>query len=841
MSPRTFVARSAAILSLAALGLAACESKTVVQPQTFPLTIAVSPASVTLTTAGQKAQFVAVVSGGTTDQAKTYTWASSNTAVATVDANGVVTAVANGVASITATSTADANVKAAGLVTVQLSSGPAVVPPTISIQEVTNNAGQNVPLDNVSGQINVALNVDVPPGNNVSKVEVLVDGNTACSQSFTQGTSAQVGVEAATAVTIVCSINTAKLNGATPQYANGTHTISARLVNASGSVVASTSQTFTFNNQSVLNLTVSASKTGTSPQGLVWNGGTITVVATPALFTGTTVALNTITVRVGTTSKTVTVSGTGAQTVTFTPADLGSPDGQQTLVNVTATSITTAGQGGPTSGEALVNPTPVLQINLDEKAPTIAATTFSGITNGYLNASSAFTRASLLNDTTVTDNGGSNTNTVTFQVAGSDTTAVGWTTATTVAALGNAVPGSFQTRMVVCDQLGNCRTLGPSPTFGVDLLAPVVATATGSVKTNAKFTAGCGTGTVGTDLLLSARDTGVTGSTVASGLTGNFVTYTVKQFPATGSPDSTNSYKALTGSSTTLHIPTNQAYDSLYAWVTDAAGNKTALAGLLVSVDCTAPVVGNISTPSIITPGTNPTFSDAVTDNLDLGTYTMTDAFTSLGTFQIIAGTLGTFGLPREQSGTVSATPNPFIGALQGTTAGVPNATVETAQTVGLNVKDAAGNSTDATAVSITTAMTAGGFTGFQFDTATTVANRVQSFVVAAGDEACVTDGCTAKPTTQTLTAVVTLGLNAPNPFTNVIFYANVGGVYQQIGVASAATASVSQNTTVRTYTYSITWTPSSLFSAAGTPTVAAIGVNSKGAGLITTATVTLQ
>ena len=38
---------------------------------------------------------------------KTVTWSSSNTAVATVNANGLVTAVAQGTATITATSRAD--------------------------------------------------------------------------------------------------------------------------------------------------------------------------------------------------------------------------------------------------------------------------------------------------------------------------------------------------------------------------------------------------------------------------------------------------------------------------------------------------------------------------------------------------------------------------------------------------------------------------------------------------------------------------------------------------------------------------------------------------------------
>ena len=61
-----------------------------------------TPATTTLTKAGESVQLTAVVNPDNAMD-KAVTWSSSNTAVATVDANGKVTAVGNGTAVITVT------------------------------------------------------------------------------------------------------------------------------------------------------------------------------------------------------------------------------------------------------------------------------------------------------------------------------------------------------------------------------------------------------------------------------------------------------------------------------------------------------------------------------------------------------------------------------------------------------------------------------------------------------------------------------------------------------------------------------------------------------------------
>ncbi len=69
--------------------------------------VTVSPSSFTLDLSGTATKQLSATVNGTNNPSQGVTWASSNTAVATVSANGLVTAVAKGSATITATSTYD--------------------------------------------------------------------------------------------------------------------------------------------------------------------------------------------------------------------------------------------------------------------------------------------------------------------------------------------------------------------------------------------------------------------------------------------------------------------------------------------------------------------------------------------------------------------------------------------------------------------------------------------------------------------------------------------------------------------------------------------------------------
>src|SRR5690349_18055382 len=110
------VVRSTLVGLLTVAGLTACGDKiTVPPPTTIPVSnvvreVTVSPQNVSIPVNGT-AQLSASVNAdaGVTD--RTVTWTTSSATVATVDANGLVTGKAAGVATITAASKADPQVK----------------------------------------------------------------------------------------------------------------------------------------------------------------------------------------------------------------------------------------------------------------------------------------------------------------------------------------------------------------------------------------------------------------------------------------------------------------------------------------------------------------------------------------------------------------------------------------------------------------------------------------------------------------------------------------------------------------------------------------------------------
>ena len=81
--------------------------------------ITLNQTSLTMTSKGQTASLTATVSPGNAEN-KNITWSSSNSSVATVNANGTVTAVANGTADITATAADGSGVSAKCSVTVRV-------------------------------------------------------------------------------------------------------------------------------------------------------------------------------------------------------------------------------------------------------------------------------------------------------------------------------------------------------------------------------------------------------------------------------------------------------------------------------------------------------------------------------------------------------------------------------------------------------------------------------------------------------------------------------------------------------------------------------------------------
>src|SRR5688572_3173260 len=217
--------------------------------------------------------------------ARTVTWSSSNTAVATVTSAGVVTAVTPGSATITATSTVATTVSGSAVVTVRQPT-----PATISVQNITVSGTNNVTanVNNIAGSIDVNMNVD--PGEQVvQRVEVLIDGKVACTQNLSGAQSEAMRIAAAfddiEDVIVSCQVNTAAFAAATgiADFFNGPHTLSVRAVIAGGSDIATPSTPLIFNNISGVIATL-ANNNGSDPasaintqSGLQWIDGDATL------------------------------------------------------------------------------------------------------------------------------------------------------------------------------------------------------------------------------------------------------------------------------------------------------------------------------------------------------------------------------------------------------------------------------------------------------------------------------------------------------------------------------------------------------------------------------------
>ena len=328
MSSRTSALRGFALVALSTLGFAACESKGGTNVIiTTPATISVSPAGpVTLAgpvapaTTGQSIVLSANTTGLT---AVTFTCSTPAATDAVVSISGTnpctVTAKAPGTTTVTIKATGtngDAgtvSVSQGVQIIVTGSGGPPVTgSPTVTIQSITNQAGGNVDVTNANGQINVALNVDIPAGVQASKIRVLVDGTTACEQAITGATTgAAISTEGAEIpVTVVCSIPTNALGGSitcpnTPVnsvcFFNGSHVIKAQIIftDATGDHIIASAADFPIilNNANFIAATITYSgvnggpactnstAAGVGPAGALWCGGSVTVKATPAIYT----------------------------------------------------------------------------------------------------------------------------------------------------------------------------------------------------------------------------------------------------------------------------------------------------------------------------------------------------------------------------------------------------------------------------------------------------------------------------------------------------------------------------------------------------------------------------
>jgi hypothetical protein len=665
---------------LVVAGVAACgDDVTVAPPPNQGVqSVTVGPTGVTIAV-GQTLQMAAAVNADA-GVATTVTWTSSNPATASVNpTTGLVTGVASGSVAITACSTVATGVCGQATVTVS-----AAAPATISIKSITNTVigtGEvPVNINAVAGQINVTLNLDAG-SQQVSNVQVLIDGQVACQQGFSAIQEAAAKAQAALiaggdataalVVEIVCSINTAAFNPTTgvPTYLNGPRALTARVNLVGSAPVATPSFPLVFANANVVVITTSVANgsSANSSTGILWQTGDLTATALPVIYTAANPTIQQVVLTpAGLSSKTLT---TAPFTATWAKAtSIGSGGSAQfELGGLTVTANSTVnGAVGPAGVSA--------PLNFDNKgpgAPTFVANP-NNRQNGWINATVGLVGV----NTSATDNDwlvngaadGGVGGYVRFLRVG--TGGVGATVAAANAATASSAPAlpapsvanvSYCAVATAQDLLGNESPLPAGATvclappigsfvatgsqhleFGVDIAAPTIAFS-GGLAANARINAA----TVGGEFQVTVADTGAVGNSGMLGgapVIGNLQTRNAAGTVCGGAglPGATVSgvctnnntgiggalpLQATTGVAVQPVPPGPGAYYTFTALSQDAAGNQSGTVTRVVVRDNSPVTVSNPAVPVVITGAF--TASSFLNDDLSIRDYYWTAGFTT--------------------------------------------------------------------------------------------------------------------------------------------------------------------------------------------------------------------
>src|SRR5690606_10701848 len=219
---------------------------------------------------------------------KSVTYTSSNQSVATVNAQGEVTAVSAGTATVTVRSNANTSLQAAVQIRVIEDILPPTEEPKVTLESVTQTA-TNLPVNpaNVFGQIDVTAEVQRGPADELVFSLIREDGQKIeienCSQTFGSATAAaKITAKdlrlAPNQTDVVCSILTDFFiveNGVgIPLYPNGETQFVIELKQGGAVIASATSGVHVFNNENKVVVTLEPSASAINPvTGLLWHGG----------------------------------------------------------------------------------------------------------------------------------------------------------------------------------------------------------------------------------------------------------------------------------------------------------------------------------------------------------------------------------------------------------------------------------------------------------------------------------------------------------------------------------------------------------------------------------------
>jgi hypothetical protein len=209
--------------------------------------VTITPPSLVMNV-GDRIPLVATVMAGPAQLNRGVRWETGNPVVATIDTSGVLTSRAAGTTDVTATTLANASVKA--FATVIVSTNGFGILTILSI----NQNGKSADLSNVAGQLDVVVGVD-SAARSLSRLDLLLNCGAADTVVATYRPSA--GGAAMTAARPSASPVTLSFN--TAGFKNGPCILKVRAVTPTGTLVLSASVLITLNNPSSASGTISIS------------------------------------------------------------------------------------------------------------------------------------------------------------------------------------------------------------------------------------------------------------------------------------------------------------------------------------------------------------------------------------------------------------------------------------------------------------------------------------------------------------------------------------------------------------------------------------------------------
>jgi uncharacterized protein YjdB len=401
----------------------------------LPTGLAVSPSSATVAIDATEALAAVATPDNTTD--KRVTWSSSNTAVATVDASGVVTAVAAGLATITATCVTDGTITATAAITVPT--------PTVPVSGVSVSGSS---LAMTVGGSTQSLTATVSPAGASNKAVSWSSSNATVATVDASGvvTAVSNGSATITATSVadatkagsygpivittpVSSVTVSAAGGATTVSTNATLQMSAAVLpetasspTVTWSIVSSVSATGTTINSS----------TGLLSAGEV--GGTVAIRATAG---GVNSTNYTVTIAAPVLVTSISVSGSslamtvGGSTQTLTAAvSPGNAANKALAWSSSNTAVATVSVSGVVTAVANGSAT----ITATATDGSTVAGSYSTITVTTLVSSVAIADASGATSKTLTDRGQTVQLVATVSPVGASNTAITWASSNTAVA-----------------------------------------------------------------------------------------------------------------------------------------------------------------------------------------------------------------------------------------------------------------------------------------------------------------------------------------------------------------------------------------------------------------------